>query len=421
MKLTWVNHASYVLEGYGVKMIADPWIEGRVFNRSWSHLAPSVFTYADFESITHIWFSHEHPDHFFPPNISKIPKEYRQQITVFFQETIDKRVIHFCQTMGFKSVVEVPAGKPYAINEHLTALVVKVKNDTDSWMYLQTPDKCILNLNDCVLDEADEKTLLELVPKVDVLMTQFSFANWIGNANQQALMKQAADDKKKEMARYIKLVNPKQVIPFASYVWFCAKSNFHFNTHANTIDQIYTYLQSLNVEPLVFYPGDEWDFESPVDASSAIARYMDHVGALRLEECTDFETISFDELRNVTEKARKRALDFNNRLKLYTYAPFSAYLTDTDEVVEFDYRSGLKKNSSVTRDQADIALHSQNLKVCFEQDYGFDTILIAGTFEKPEKGDFNRFMEYEWVAGLNNQGKRMKGFLGRIMDRLMKN
>lgn len=421
MKLTWVNHASYILEGYGVKMISDPWIEGRVFNNSWAHLAPSVFNYADFESITHIWFSHEHPDHFFPPNISKIPAEYRQQITVFFQETIDKRVIQFCQSMGFKSVVEVPAGAPYAINEHLQALVVKVKNDTDSWMYLRAPDKCILNLNDCVLDENDRKTLMQLVPKVDVLMTQFSFANWVGNPNQTERMQAAANEKKMELASYIALVKPKQVIPFASYVWFCAQSNFHFNAHANTIDQIYAYLQSLKVETLVFYPGDEWDFESPVNSTVAIERYMEQVRSLNAENCTIFETVSMEDLRLVTEKARMRALKLNNRLKLRTYAPFSAYLTDTDEVVTFDYKSGLKKNSAIPREYADIALHSQNLKVCFEQDYGFDTILIAGTFEKPEKGNFNRFMEYEWVANLNNQGKRMKGILGRIMDRLIKN
>ena len=98
VKIKWVNHASYILEYDGIKMISDPWIEGNVFNQSWSLLAKSKFTYNDYKDITHIWFSHEHPDHFFPPNLLKIPSDYRSNITVLFQKTIDNKVRKFCET-----------------------------------------------------------------------------------------------------------------------------------------------------------------------------------------------------------------------------------------------------------------------------------------------------------------------------------
>ena len=71
-------------------VIMDAWLEGSVFDESWSLLAPSVFTDRDFEAITHIWFSHEHPEHLFPPNLLRIPAEIRPRIYILFQPTITR-------------------------------------------------------------------------------------------------------------------------------------------------------------------------------------------------------------------------------------------------------------------------------------------------------------------------------------------
>ena len=48
-KITWVNHASFIISNENINLISDPWIEGRVFNQSWDLLVPTVFTYNDFK------------------------------------------------------------------------------------------------------------------------------------------------------------------------------------------------------------------------------------------------------------------------------------------------------------------------------------------------------------------------------------
>ncbi len=48
MKLEFVNHASVIYEHGDVRLIADPWIEGTVFDNSWAHLSKSEFTYEDY-------------------------------------------------------------------------------------------------------------------------------------------------------------------------------------------------------------------------------------------------------------------------------------------------------------------------------------------------------------------------------------
>ena len=89
-KIEFVNHASYIIEHGGIRLITDPWIEGTAFNEGWSLIEPTHLQYTDFKDITHIWFSHEHPDHFSPPNLKSIPEELRKNITVLFQYTKDK-------------------------------------------------------------------------------------------------------------------------------------------------------------------------------------------------------------------------------------------------------------------------------------------------------------------------------------------
>lgn len=79
MRIEWVNHASFVLDHGGVRLISDPWISGTAFDHGWKHLVPTQFSFDDFATITHIWFSHEHPDHFSPRNIQAIPADVRSQ------------------------------------------------------------------------------------------------------------------------------------------------------------------------------------------------------------------------------------------------------------------------------------------------------------------------------------------------------
>lgn len=65
MRIKFVNHASVIFSYDDIHLISDPWIEGSVFHESWSLISKTKFRYEDFQDITHIWFSHEHPDHFF--------------------------------------------------------------------------------------------------------------------------------------------------------------------------------------------------------------------------------------------------------------------------------------------------------------------------------------------------------------------
>lgn len=89
IQIEFVNHSSFVVHANSIQLLIDPWLAGRVFNNGWDIISSSAFGVEDFKRITHIWFSHEHPDHFHPPSLNLIDPDSRENITVLFQETID--------------------------------------------------------------------------------------------------------------------------------------------------------------------------------------------------------------------------------------------------------------------------------------------------------------------------------------------
>ena len=93
LTLTFVNHASVIFSQNKINLITDPWLFGSAFNNSWELISKSKMQIEDFKNISHIWFSHEHPDHFYPLVLSSIPEEIRNNITVLFQNTLDQYLI----------------------------------------------------------------------------------------------------------------------------------------------------------------------------------------------------------------------------------------------------------------------------------------------------------------------------------------
>jgi L-ascorbate metabolism protein UlaG (beta-lactamase superfamily) len=221
MKLTFLNHSCFIVEHNHVKILCDPWLEGSVFVRGWKHLAPSPINYEDFKDIQYIWFSHEHPDHFFPPNLNKIPVEIRKNITVLFHYTIDKRVVNYCTKAGYKEVVELQTNEYYSLAEDF-----KIMNDPytegDSWIVFKTKDQTILNTNDCGMRNLPEITAIkDKIGKVDVLLTQFSYAYWAGNRDEKPYRERIAREKLEWLKFQCDVFKPAVTIPIASYVYFC--------------------------------------------------------------------------------------------------------------------------------------------------------------------------------------------------------
>ncbi len=417
--IEWVNHASFVIHFEDIHFISDPWLDGHAFNNGWSLLSESKFQYKDFSSITHIWFSHEHPDHFSPSNIAKIPKEYRSKITVFYQKTEDKRIINHLSEMGFLSIIELDPNVWFEINPRFKILCGPVAGG-DSWLTVKVGSLTLLNMNDCIFPlDRDLLDVAKQIGKVDILFTQFSYANWVGNRGDINMMQNHAKRKLVEMKRQNDLFKPSIIVPFASYVWFCHEENYYLNTCANAIQDVVHYIQHvLQKVAIVLYPGEVWKIKENHSNESALLKYKED--SLRMQSKPQLVKAKYIDPKVMSLEANnylKRIKEKNSLIFLLRQRVAKFYITDYQKAFSLSPRSGFKEINSAEAD-CDISLGSDSLYFMFRYEWGGETLSINGRFQKPKNGNYKRVKRYFDIASFNRQKKAFPSIYSRVKQKL---
>lgn len=401
MLIEWVNHASFVVESGLVHLICDPWLDGTAFNHGWKLISPTVFRYEDFARITHIWISHEHPDHFSPSNLKRIPVDLRRKITVLFHYTKDKRVLKVCKGYGFK-VQELPEFEHVELATGF-GLICGRQGLIDSWMAILAEGKIVLNMNDCVFRRRQDLVAIKRqLGKVDVLLSQFSYANWVGNPDDSVSHAKYAERKRTEMRRYIQIFEPAIFIPFASFIYFSHAENFFMNTAINRIGDVYEFTtRRLGVSTVVLYPGDKWELGELRDSSHSIRRYeSDMKRALSLPPDTS-PPIQITKLQDTANGLIRKCSQKNNRVLLNALQPAVIRLNDLSLDVELSFRGGLRE---VKSKRPDIVTSSDSLHYCLQYDWGGDTLAVNGRYQVPPGGNARRFFRIFRVPAHNSAG-----------------
>ena len=415
--VTFVNHASVIFSYKNIRLITDPWIFGNAFNNGWSLLSESKFTIEDFDKITHIWFSHEHPDHFHPLVLKTIPENFRKKITVLFQYTLDHRVAKKCKELKFKQIIEM---KPDELVKLDNEFEIKcVPNGTyDSWFYAKINGKKILNINDCMVDSVSQANIIKnIVDSVDIMLTQFGYASWVGDPDDVELRKNASAEKLHRIQIQAKIFQPKFIIPFASFVRFSHIDNSYMNDQMNKIRNVESFiLDNTDSIPIVLYPGDNWSGDKKIDNSIAIKNYeMDLQKKIELH--TDSNIVEYDKLKNLAfsyiNNIKKRnnwaSVRFLHTIKFFKTT--NIFLKDLNCSFSFNLIDGLLK-SETNKSDTDIITDSDSLAFVFSWDYGMDTLFVNARF-CTSGGKVMNFFRLFLIGTLNNNGRTFPlGILG---------
>lgn len=410
-EIEFVNHASYIVQHEDVRILVDPWLTGYAFNLGWALQLPTPEKYLRIDiqnNITHIIFTHEHPDHFNPVWLSTIPEEKRREITVFFQKTKDRRVINFCERLGFQ-ITELPPRKEFQISSEIS-LVINPVPFIDSFNILKIRDFVILNLNDCVTSKID----LHWVRKkfnVDLMFSQFSYANWAGDPNETGYRKAIALEKLEELKKQIEYIKPSYVVPFASFVYFSHEENAHLNDQRNSVlDAVYE-IEALGSTPIVLSPGDIWSPKDQWDNSLPISIYMNSMDIPQTDELEKAISVSKDELISLAKKYEDR-IKLNNRMALWMIAkyPFRVgkvihlYISDLNETIEFNPQNGKMLFSKGKNPNARIEMASDSFALILKFDYGSSTLAVNGRM-RASISSYKELLRAFAVANLNNSGR----------------
>jgi UDP-MurNAc hydroxylase len=440
MQIEFVNHASFVAASGGVRLICDPWLEGTSFDEGWGLLSATAMPYERFGELTHLWFSHEHPDHFSPPCLKKIPPAARAKIEVLYQETQDKKVVEYCRKLGFGRVREMPHGRPLELGPGFEFLCRPWAGFEDSWSLIRTSEARILNLNDCTVNTpAQMEQVRAEVGEIDVLFTQFSISSWDGNATELDRRRQGARTMLARAVQQCRILKPKVVVPFASFIWFCHEENAYMNEAFLPIEEVYeTLVRESGAKTILMYPGDVWEYGAEHDSAHALARYQRDVASLatrpraqaksvpeatlveearsfceRIRKGSDASKLRLDVARRVPAWRRQRAGEhwsLASRLRAQLAAarlhvePARVYVTDLGKSFLFDLFHGLRA-ASIPESACDVALSSAALSYGLRHLWGGQTLHINGRFRRIQPGGRGPLFDFFDIAGEANAGR----------------
>ena len=411
MKITFLNHASFLLEIDDISLCVDPYIFGSAFNNGWNLLSEENHD-EQLRKLTHIFFSHEHPDHFSIPFLKKIIPNKRKNITILYQETYDKRVKNFCQNLGYQ-FLELKDKKEFKISKHLNICCGKVPV-YDSWINFKINKTNILNVNDCVLENPrlvyEIKKVLNR--NIDVLFTQFSYASYIETEENRKILALKQLEK-------IKLIDnilcPKYIVPFASFIYFSHLENSYMNQQINNINNTYEFIKKeCKAYPIILKPNQIWDTYTKIDNVSSLdywKKFYDNIDELKYNSYE--KSINKNALDYKCEKYLKRIKKNNNFtliyfLKFINFFPkINICVSDLNKKYTFDLIDGLKNSDFNNKKNESITLHSSSLSFIFDYDYGFDTILVNARL-KCDKNYFFKVKKCFILGPLNNIGHSLK-------------
>src|SRR6185436_13473108 len=142
MKLTVISQACLLIESGNDRLIIDPWILGSCYWRSWWLFPPPRVDLVHPETITAIYFTHEHPDHFHFPSLRRFP----QFVRILVPRFPARRMATQLEERGYTHVEEIPHAGSARIGS-LEIFSYQSGGD-DSAVAIRDGTTTVLNMND---------------------------------------------------------------------------------------------------------------------------------------------------------------------------------------------------------------------------------------------------------------------------------
>jgi UDP-MurNAc hydroxylase len=373
MKIRFVSHASFSVESNGTMLLCDPWLMGKAFNQGWALLsAPATVSWP---KVDYVWISHQHPDHLHFPTLKSLPLQERKRLTMLYQKHASPRIPRVLQGLGYSNVQELKLNKWTPLRGGVEVICGSA-GSMDSWIAIRAAGVNVLNLNDCVVSPSHLAHISHLVGKVTVLLTQFSFANWIGNGTDEL---GEAERKLRDLRHRVNFLQPEATIPFASFIYFCNQENSWMNKYVVTPRRIV----DLNLQGVNFmYPGDEWDSERKTFCSAeAVRKYMCDLEHEKVIDQTP-SAVSVDMVKLAVDRTLRIVRARFGKFLIRKIRPFSIYLHDLDKVLTV-YPANtceVQEGTKEARDAARYVMCSQVAWYAFAYSWGWGALEVSGMY-----------------------------------------
>jgi hypothetical protein len=399
MDIRLVSHASVLIKCPDLCIWTDPWLFGKAFNESWSLFPPAAFDESLLQEIDYIYISHEHPDHFHIPTLRNLPPDFKQRVTVLFQENNSEKMFAAFKRLGFRHMRALPHRKIERLSDATVVYCYQVFQ-MDSCLAVMTANKSILNANDAEINARDCELIRQDVGAIDVVLNQFSIAGYSGLTDYERRLPQMAMRILRNILANHRDLGAKVTIPFASFIYYCNVNNKYINAFANTPGDVFSFFKQHGSRAAILYPGDTYRIGAPYDSSSALRRYEALYATMdQVPYDPAVPSVPLSEIAKAFSKLVQHLYEKYPRAVLRLLRPVKVHVPDLETTLAFSVPDG-KFRVLDSAEEPDLVINSQPLHFCFAYPYGVQTLGSSGWYTVVRR--FRNWRRHRILFSLNN-------------------
>ncbi len=397
-KINFINHACFKIQVNNYSILVDPWFTGKVFNNSWKLLKETNIQDIHLNDLRYIFISHEHPDHLNFETLREIHK-IKKDVKIIFPYREDSLVKNVIEKIGFSFHFIKQNTEKFYLDEKNFVKFFSNNPWGDHTIVFSIYDKIILNQNDDYTEKKIINLILNEFKSIDLFFTQFSLAGYYANSDEPKKIKKLGHDYHlNKLKKYTHEFNPKFIIPFASFIYFCKSNNKFLNDFIVKPHEIIKLLGNKKCQ-LVTY-GDEVYFdnlfnernkknleklEKLFDVNSKYDFYnSDIIQVNKLKDLVSekLKKISLKNKINILLNTDNRIVrNILNLIKIfYLILPIKIYVHDINKILKVNL---INNNVSIFEAKKNIKYHfsvpSEDLLYMFKFPWGADTVNISST------------------------------------------
>lgn len=233
MRITFIGHASILIESGEVALLTDPWWTGPCFGAQWWIHPQPFLEVLENRKLTHIYISHGHNDHLHPGTLARFSRETK----ILAAKDLD--IGPALEAMGF-TVLQLPDGYTADLGSGVQA-TIRPTVGGDSLLTVADGKEVCVNLNDALhatparIQDHFIAWLKKQHAVVDYLFCGYGTASHFPNCylipgkDYQATAARRQHHFNMQWARIVQELNPIFAFPFAADVALLEKELFWCN------------------------------------------------------------------------------------------------------------------------------------------------------------------------------------------------
>lgn len=403
MRVTYISHATLLIEVNGVKIVTDPWVTGSSYCGQW-HLFPKPLSPELIRDADFVLYSHGHEDHLHAESLLTVNKK----ACIFYPYSWYGGTKEFFNELGFHHVREIITEQRHVLANDVA--VTYLSNNLDTIIVLEIAGNVLVNINDA-LPSASQEIISYFInkigkkwKKIDYVFSSYGGASYFPNTVHYKDKHDVEIAEARELffltnfCRIVSALNPVYAVPFATDFVLLDDHQRWINTTKFARDKIksfyatYTKNQS-HVAIIEAYPDDyfldnRFYNVSPYHQKKALKSFIDTIDEdykHEIEEKRNSKKISASELALVFEKVKQHivAKQYIIPEQVRKKIKFGIKITDAQglNVLTVNFRDEKKVFGISGEPEADIDLliemKSNTLLYSIENEWGGDAIIIG--------------------------------------------